>query len=168
MPVSIVEDGQERLVSMKAAFNCLPPDADDLDFANRLWRGESVQLVTVDGKNATFTRVPSWETPQPELFEPPVSRDMPMWTAELTVWVPLDIKCHCPAFSADAAGKQVEDTLMGRAIPHPQFVVDIDGDDVEALVNRLSYLGAPHELNPCQVLIHKVEEQRLLEDTSNE
>jgi len=174
MPVQIVEDGRERIVSELTAFRRLPDDADLGDIASRLLRNDRIHTMNRDGVPIQLQLVRSWHKDepfdrkrrrQPELFAsetvPPLGDG---WGGECTLLLELDCTVHCHAPDEKSALKMIEDTILGRLEARPDFTIKVDGDSLKALYNRIDQMRLPTDLGAAQVITHKLTAQSLLED----
>lgn len=181
MPVQLVEDGQEKIVSELTAFRRLPDGADLGAIASRLLRDDRIHTMNRAGAPIQLQLVRVWHKDQP--FEPEAVRRQPelfvtetvpppppgqhTWVGDCTVLVELDVTVHCQATDEQAAERQIEETILGHVTARPDFQIEVSNDAVTALMDRIDAMRLPTDLAPAHVTVHKVMQTRMLEDQTS-
>jgi hypothetical protein len=172
MPVLMCEDGQEKTVSERTAFDRLPDDADLGIIASRLLRNDRIHTQSRDGRPLQLELVQRWHKDMPfrrqsDLLATETVPATPpgySWVGDCTVHLELGVMVHCKAPDEKSAYHLIEDTILGRETPRPDFTIHIPDESIEALLFRIDHMRLPTDLGAVGVQTHKLTEQPLLED----
>lgn len=122
------------------------------------------RLVDVMLKDGTVVRV-QFVTTTPEGDRPDLFTNR-TYAAEISLLFEVKANVQCIAGSRQEADRQIRSVIKGGAKPKPNFHVTFNEDSVNQLYTRVAnavHGQMPSDLCPEQVLIHNIDELRLLE-----